>query len=108
MIFISKNSDRSSHQQELPMKDFKGKTAFITGGASGIGLGMARAFGRAGMNVVLADIEQEAAKKAAAELASEQIKATPIVCDVSDRASLREAALAAIAAHGKIHVVCNN
>ncbi len=39
------------------MQDFKGKTAFITGGASGIGFGMAHAFGRAGMNVVIADID---------------------------------------------------
>lgn len=38
------------------MKDLSGKTAFVTGGASGIGLSMARAFGRAGMNVMLADI----------------------------------------------------
>ena len=90
------------------MKDFRGKTAFITGGASGIGLGMARAFGRAGMNVVLADIEEKAAKAAAEQLASQQIKATPIICDVAERASVREAALEAIAAYGKIHVVCNN
>jgi NAD(P)-dependent dehydrogenase (short-subunit alcohol dehydrogenase family) len=90
------------------MKDFRGKTALITGGASGIGLGMARAFGREGMNVVLADIEEKAARAAAEQLASEQIKATPIICDVADRASVRKAALEAIAAYGKIHVVCNN
>jgi len=90
------------------MKELRGKTAFITGGASGIGLGMARAFGRAGMNVVLADIEEKAAKAAAERLASEQIKATPIICDVADRGSVRAAALEAIAAYGKVHVVCNN
>ena len=55
------------------MKDFRGRTAFVTGGASGIGLGMARAFGRVGMNVVLADIDESAAKSAAEKLASEQI-----------------------------------
>ena len=44
------------------MQDFRGKTAFITGGASGIGLGMARAFGHAGMNVVLADIDEKLAR----------------------------------------------
>jgi NAD(P)-dependent dehydrogenase (short-subunit alcohol dehydrogenase family) len=90
------------------MKDFRGKTAFVTGGASGIGLGMARAFGREGMNVVLADIEEKAAKKAAEQLASEQIKAKAVICDVADRANVREAALKAIAAYGKIHLVCNN
>jgi NAD(P)-dependent dehydrogenase (short-subunit alcohol dehydrogenase family) len=90
------------------MKEFRGRTAFVTGGASGIGLGMARAFGRAGMNVVLADIDEGAAKLAADKLASEQIKATPVFVDVTDRASVRSAALDAVAAFGKIHVVCNN
>src|ERR1051325_11787857 len=88
--------------------DFRGKTAFVTGGASGIGLGMARAFGRAGMNVVLADIDLKAAKAAAERLASEQIKAAPVLCDVTDRGAVRAAALEAVAAFGKIHVVCNN
>ena len=90
------------------MKEFKGRTAFITGGASGIGLGMARAFGRAGMNVVVADIDLGAAKAAAERLVSEQIKAAPAYVDVTDRASVRSAALDAVAAFGKIHVVCNN
>jgi NAD(P)-dependent dehydrogenase (short-subunit alcohol dehydrogenase family) len=90
------------------MKDFRGRTAFVTGGASGIGLGMARAFGRAGMNVVLADIDENAAKAAAEQLSSEQIKAVPVVCDVTDRSNVRAAALEALAAFGKVHVVCNN
>ena len=90
------------------MKEFKGRTAFVTGGASGIGLGMARAFGRAGMNVVLADIDERAAIAAADKLASEQIKAAPVFVDVTDRASVRSAALDAVAAFGKIHLVCNN
>ncbi|HEX4302456.1 MAG TPA: SDR family NAD(P)-dependent oxidoreductase [Rhizomicrobium sp.] len=90
------------------MKEFKGRTAFITGGASGIGLGMARAFGRAGMNVVVADIDLAAAKAAAERLASEQIKAEPAYVDVTDRASVKSAALDAVAAFGKIHVVANN
>ncbi|HWA02592.1 MAG TPA: SDR family NAD(P)-dependent oxidoreductase [Rhizomicrobium sp.] len=90
------------------MRDFKGKTAFVTGGASGIGLSMARAFGRAGMNVVLADIDLEAARTAAERLAGEQIKAAPVHCDVSERGAVRAAALEAVAAFGKVHVVCNN
>ncbi|HXC57310.1 MAG TPA: SDR family NAD(P)-dependent oxidoreductase [Rhizomicrobium sp.] len=90
------------------MKDFKGRTAFVTGGASGIGLGMARAFGRAGMNVVIADIDLAAAKAAAERLASEQIKAVATLVDVTERASVKSAALEAVAAFGKIHVVCNN
>jgi NAD(P)-dependent dehydrogenase (short-subunit alcohol dehydrogenase family) len=90
------------------MKDFKGKTAFITGAASGIGLGMARAFGREGMNVVIADIDLDAATAAAEALTAEQIKAKPVRIDVADRGAVREAALEAIAAFGKVHILCNN
>lgn len=88
--------------------DFRGKTAFVTGGASGIGLSMARAFGHAGMNVVLADIDAKAAAAAAQELGGEQIKAVPVRCDVTERAGVRAAALEAVAAFGKVHIVCNN
>lgn len=88
--------------------DFRGKTAFVTGGASGIGLSMARAFGHAGMNVVLADIDTKAAAAAAEGLAGEQIKAVSVRCDVTERAGVRAAALEAVAAFGKVHVVCNN
>ena len=90
------------------MKDFKGRTAFITGGASGIGFSMARAFGRAGMNVVVADINLKAATEAVDRLAKDQIKAVPVACDVCEREAMRRAALDAIAAFGKVHVVCNN
>ena len=90
------------------MKDFRGKTAFITGGASGIGFGMARAFGRAGMNVVIADIEKDVAGKAVDMLNRDQIKAISVHCDVALREQMQRAALDAIAAFGKIHIVCNN
>jgi NAD(P)-dependent dehydrogenase (short-subunit alcohol dehydrogenase family) len=90
------------------MKEFRGRTAFITGGASGIGLSMARAFGRAGMNVVLADIDRDAASEASERLSHEQIKALPARCDVTERASVEAAAQEAIAAFGKVHILCNN
>jgi NAD(P)-dependent dehydrogenase (short-subunit alcohol dehydrogenase family) len=90
------------------IKDFHGKTAFITGGASGIGFGMARAFGRAGMNIVIADIDRQTARHAVDRLSKEQIKAVPVECDVTLRGEVQRAALDAIAALGKIHVVCNN
>jgi len=90
------------------MKEFRGRTAFVTGGASGIGLSMARAFGRAGMNVVLADIDRDTASDAAERLSHEQIKAIPVRCDVTERASIEAAAQEAIDAFGKVHVVCNN
>jgi NAD(P)-dependent dehydrogenase (short-subunit alcohol dehydrogenase family) len=90
------------------MDDLRGKVAFITGGASGIGLAMAEAFGREGMSVMLADIEAGALAKAVEELRAKQVRAEGVVADVASRASIRAAALETIAKFGKVHVVCNN
>ena len=90
------------------MKDLRDKVAFVTGGASGLGLGMAKAFGREGMKVMIADIDQPALARAVQELQDSQVRAEGVICDVGSRASLREAALKTIAAFGKVHVVCNN
>lgn len=90
------------------MEDLQGKTAFITGGASGIGFAMAKAFGAAGMNIMLADIEREPLEKALEDLRQRQIKAEGVHCDVTERASIEDAAKATIEAFGKVHVVCNN
>lgn len=90
------------------MKDLRGKTAFITGGASGMGLAMAEAFGREGMNVMLADIEADVALKKVEELRAKQIKAECVQVDVTSRDSLRNGALATIAKFGKVHLVANN
>jgi NAD(P)-dependent dehydrogenase (short-subunit alcohol dehydrogenase family) len=90
------------------MDDLRGKVAFITGGASGIGLSMAEAFGAEGMQVMLADIEPEALERAVAGLRERQIRAEGVVADVASRASVHAAAEAAVAAFGKVHVVCNN
>jgi len=90
------------------MDQFQGKTAFITGGASGIGFAMAKAFGAAGMNVMLADIEREALDKAIEDLRERQIKVAGVECDVADRASMADAARATLDAFGKVHLVCNN
>ena len=90
------------------MKDLRGKTAFITGGASGIGYGMAQAFAAAGMNVAIADIEEPTLVDAASRLAAEGAKVWSTVLDVTDRAGFVHAADAAEARFGKIHVICNN
>ncbi|MEO8812649.1 MAG: SDR family NAD(P)-dependent oxidoreductase [Caulobacteraceae bacterium] len=90
------------------MNDLKGKVAFITGGASGIGLAMARAFGREGMSVMIADIESGPLQTAVEGLRAEQVRAEAVVCDVSSRDAMRSAALETIAKFGKVHVVCNN
>jgi NAD(P)-dependent dehydrogenase (short-subunit alcohol dehydrogenase family) len=90
------------------MKDLTGKTAFVTGGASGLGLAMAEAFGREGMNVMVADLEQDALSRAVAVLRSNQIRAEGVLVDVTSRDSLRKGALATLGAFGKVHLVCNN
>lgn len=90
------------------MQDLGGKTAFITGGASGIGLAMAHAFGGAGMRIMLADIEEAPLQAAVAELQARQFQAASVVCDVAERASVENAADETVRAFGKVHVVCNN
>jgi NAD(P)-dependent dehydrogenase (short-subunit alcohol dehydrogenase family) len=90
------------------MQDLNGKVAFITGGASGIGLSMAEAFGREGMAVMLADIEEAALERAVAGLRERQISAAGVVADVASRTEVQAAAEAALAAFGKVHLVCNN
>ena len=92
------------------MKDVAGRTAFVTGGASGIGLGMAKVFARAGMNVVAADIREDHIAAAQAEV--DEAGLSPQVwfvrLDVTDRAAFRAAADEAEALFGKLHVLCNN
>lgn len=70
------------------MQDFEGRTAVITGGASGMGLAMARSFAREGMNVVLADVEAGALKQAAEEIEGLGVTAVAVPTDVSDEADM--------------------
>lgn len=90
------------------MKDFKGKTAFITGGASGIGLGIANAFAKEGMNIVIADFRQAAIDEALPIFKEHDWPAHGILLDVTDRAAFIKAADEAEAIFGKIHVLVNN
>ena len=90
------------------MKELKGRTAFVTGGASGIGLGMTQCFLREGMNVVVADLSDEHLGQARAQLQAHGERVHFIKLDVSDRASMAAAAQEALAAFGKVHVLCNN
>jgi NAD(P)-dependent dehydrogenase (short-subunit alcohol dehydrogenase family) len=90
------------------MRDLAGKTAFVTGGASGIGFALGRAFAQAGMNVMLADIETDALAAALESLHAFAPKVRGVVCDVADPLSLERAAAASYEAFGNIHVVCNN
>ncbi len=89
------------------MKDIVGKVAFVTGGASGIGLAMARSFSAAGMKVVITDIEQAALDPVRDEFASSD-EVILLKLDVTDRDAMEQAAQETEAAFGKVHVVCNN
>ena len=90
------------------MKDVEGKVAFITGGASGLGLAMARSFTAAGMKVVLADIEEKALELAKAEFEETNADVLALKVDVTSREAMQQAADEAIEAFGKVHVLCNN
>jgi NAD(P)-dependent dehydrogenase (short-subunit alcohol dehydrogenase family) len=90
------------------MQEFAGKTAFVTGGASGIGFALGRAFAEAGMKVMLADIETEALAVAVKTLQAIGPDVRGVTCDVADPASVEHAAKASYAAFGNVHVVCNN
>lgn len=90
------------------MQEVSGKVAFVTGGASGMGLAMVRSFTAAGMKVAVADIEQRALDAVAEEFAGSNSQVITLPLDVTDRAAMEQAADAAEEAFGKIHVVCNN
>jgi NAD(P)-dependent dehydrogenase (short-subunit alcohol dehydrogenase family) len=89
------------------MQDVTGKVAFITGGASGIGLGIARVFLRNGMRVVVADIRQDHLDAAAAQLGAGP-HAHFVRLDVADREAMERAAVETERVFGKVHVLCNN
>lgn len=90
------------------MRDLVGKTAFVTGGASGIGLAIGRAFAEAGMRVMLADIEAKPLEQAIEAFQGNPPEVRGVVCDVRDYAEVERAARMTVEAFGKVHVVCNN
>ena len=90
------------------MDQFKERTAFVTGGASGIGLALCRAFGQRGMNVAMVDIEAAACAAAVETLGREGINVIGMACDVSDRESLAQAAARVFSEFGNVHILCNN
>lgn len=90
------------------MQQLAGKNAFITGGASGIGLAMAQAFLREGMNVAIVDVDPEALAVAEQQLKGSNAKVVALQLDVTDRSQYQTVADQAEAALGPIHVLCNN
>ena len=90
------------------MREFEGRVAVVTGGASGIGFSLASAFAAEGMKVVLADIEAPALDEAVAKLEATGAAVIGVVTDVSDGAQVQALADAAVERFGAIHIACNN
>ncbi len=90
------------------MRELAGKTAFVTGAASGIGLGIARALAGAKVNLALADIEPAPLEAARAELEGLGVRVTATVLDVADREAMYQAAEDVERDFGRVDVLVNN
>jgi NAD(P)-dependent dehydrogenase (short-subunit alcohol dehydrogenase family) len=90
------------------MKDLRGRTAFITGGANGIGRAIAESFAREGVAVAIADIDPVAAATACKELEDSGARALAIGCDVTSEESLAQAADEVSKTLGPVHLLVNN
>ena len=90
------------------VKNFKNKVAVITGGASGLGLAMAKRFGQEGMKIMLGDIEHESLGRALKELSELDIEAHGVYCDVSKSEDVESLAKRTLEHFGGVHVLCNN
>jgi NAD(P)-dependent dehydrogenase (short-subunit alcohol dehydrogenase family) len=90
------------------MENLDGKVAVVTGGASGIGLGMARRFAEAGMKLALVDIEAEPLALAAKELEGQGASVFTAQVDVSKADQMDGMANSVLDHYGSVHVVCNN
>lgn len=90
------------------MSKFSGKTVLVSGGAEGIGFGIAQAMGREGMNVVLGDIDEQQLEVAKNTLESEAIPVLTQTMDVTDPAQWQALGQAAIERFGKVHMLVNN
>lgn len=90
------------------MQDVGGKVAVITGGAGGIGRAMGEVFGKAGMKVVLADVQPEPLAKTVAELVGDGIDVIGVPTDVSTYDSVCALRDAAVEKYGGVNVLCNN
>jgi NAD(P)-dependent dehydrogenase (short-subunit alcohol dehydrogenase family) len=90
------------------MMKIAGKTAFVTGAASGVGLGIATALAQAGVKVMLCDIEEAALAKAVADLKLTNADVDGVKADVSLKGELHAAADATVARYDKVHILVNN
>src|SRR4051812_9396350 len=90
------------------VKDIKGKTAYVSGAASGIGFGITTALVKAGVNVAMVDIRKDALEEARARLHNLGGKTEAFVSDVSDAKVLNETAAEIERRFGPLHILCNN
>ncbi len=90
------------------MESLQGKTAVVTGAGSGMGRAFAERFARAGMNVVLADVEAPKLDEAVAAIVATGAEAIGVITDVTDGAAVDRLRDAAIERFGRVHVLCNN
>jgi NADP-dependent 3-hydroxy acid dehydrogenase YdfG len=90
------------------MEDFEGKTAVITGGASGMGLSMAKSFAREGMDIVLADVEEGALKMASEAIEALGASVLAVVADVSSESSMAHLGDATRERFGDVDILCLN
>jgi NAD(P)-dependent dehydrogenase (short-subunit alcohol dehydrogenase family) len=88
--------------------DLKGRTAVVTGGASGIGRALVLRFARDGANVVVADVDDPGMVAVAGEAQALGVKAIAVRTDVSDLAQVEALAVRAFETFGGVHVLCNN
>ena len=90
------------------MKDFNGKLAVVTGGASGVGFAIGEALAKEGAKVILTDIEQESLEASTATLAEQSLNVSCKVADVSDSTSMHELAKWCQSEYGSVHLLFNN
>jgi NAD(P)-dependent dehydrogenase (short-subunit alcohol dehydrogenase family) len=90
------------------MNDFPGRVAVVTGAASGIGLGIARALAVRGVSLAIADIDFASLQRAAADLSATGVSVLPIPVDVSNRRDMYAAAVAVSEAFGRLDILVNN
>ena len=90
------------------MKDFNGKLAVVTGGASGVGFAIGEALAKEGAKVILTDIEQKSLEASTATLVEQSLEVSCKVADVSDSSSMHELAEWCQSEHGPVHLLFNN